>query len=674
MSVTTHPSVTAQPGSEPDGTHQGSDHGGDTDRRPKPQGVTKAKRSWRPLTCAGALYAALSLVVWSNVWSHHPTSTATCGCGDTSLFIWFIEWPAYALTHGLDPLYSTALFHPVGINLLSNTSVVAIGIVLAPVTWLFGPVASLNVALTLAPVLSALFTFVLIRRWVSWMPAAFVGGLFYGFSPFIIVNLTNAYLMSAMAVIPPLIVLCLDDLLFRQGRRPVLIGIALGLLVALQFFIGTEALIIMAIAVVLGTVVLVVAGASSGGIGFRRLRRATVGLAAGSMTAAALLIYPTWFALAGPAHLSGPIWPGPNLSHYGVVLKDLVVPTRDVSGYVTMAQRVGGYQGPWLSPDYLGIGAIVVVVVGLLLWRRDRRLWFFAGMTVVSLILALGARNDVDLPWQPVGRLPLLQNVIPGRFLIITYLCLAVMIALIIDHAYNAAVARTASTPGRSGWFGGLTGAVVALVALGPTAFYLSATVPITTQPIRLPTWFDKALRPHKPRPVLLVFPVPYAGIQSAMTWQAVDRMDFDMVGGGGPEGIVSRDGIERAGEVLFGKATYSQLYSATSYGPDSLTAMRRALRQWGVTSVVLPAQPDLPIYDRVTSVQFVVAVMTAVTGQAPLHHADAWVWTVANPADPRPKLTVAALARCASDFTLLQSETVGRVVSCVRSASASLR
>ncbi len=122
------------------------------------------------------------MFVWSSAW-RHPTSTTTCGCGDTSLFTWFLEWPAYAISHGLNPFYSTAMHVPVGVNLLANTSVVAIGVLLAPVTWLFGPVATLNVALTLAPALSALSMFVLLRRWVTWTPAAFVGGLLYGFSP-----------------------------------------------------------------------------------------------------------------------------------------------------------------------------------------------------------------------------------------------------------------------------------------------------------------------------------------------------------------------------------------------------------------------------------------------------------------------------------------------------------
>ena len=52
-----------------------------------------------------------------------PTDAPLCGCGDPALFLWFFQWPATALTHGQNPFYSTALFHPRGINLLAQTSV-----------------------------------------------------------------------------------------------------------------------------------------------------------------------------------------------------------------------------------------------------------------------------------------------------------------------------------------------------------------------------------------------------------------------------------------------------------------------------------------------------------------------------------------------------------------------
>src|SRR5581483_6705241 len=110
-------------------------------------------------------------------WTSHPSVTTTCGCGDAARFIWFFGWPPFAIAHGHGLFWSAWLFHPTGVNLLDDTSVLALSVPLAPVTALAGPVLSLNVGLTLAPALSAMTMWALLRRWVGWAPAAFVGGL-----------------------------------------------------------------------------------------------------------------------------------------------------------------------------------------------------------------------------------------------------------------------------------------------------------------------------------------------------------------------------------------------------------------------------------------------------------------------------------------------------------------
>ncbi len=108
-----------------------------TDRRHHPSRV--ADRRWR--WAAGLSTWCCRCVLWWSVWSSHPPVTTTCGCGDAARFLWFFEWPAFALTHGHCLSTRSALFHPAGINLLNDTSVLALGVVLTPVTWLFGPVA-----------------------------------------------------------------------------------------------------------------------------------------------------------------------------------------------------------------------------------------------------------------------------------------------------------------------------------------------------------------------------------------------------------------------------------------------------------------------------------------------------------------------------------------------------
>jgi hypothetical protein len=167
---------------------------------------------------------------------------------------------------------------------------------------------------------------------------------------------------------------------------------------------------------------------------------------------------------------------------------------------------------------------------------------------------------------------------------------------------------------------------------------------------------------------VLLVFPVPYQVIESAMAWQAVVGFPYAMVGGGGPGGVVQRAGAERAGAEAIGRASFS--FTAQTLRPGDVAATRRALSAWGVNGVVLPDAPGLAAYDRVTSVPYTVAFVTAVTGRAPARQVGSWVWSdlaVDRTGGPGP--TPAALAACVSLGTSGAPAAVERVATCVLAA-----
>jgi hypothetical protein len=639
---------------------------------------------WRALTLSGMAYLALSAFIWSNLWGH-PTSETICGCGDPSLFDSFIEWPAYAIAHGLNPFYTTALHYPVGVNLLANTSVLAIGVVLAPVTWLFGPIATLNVASTLAPALSALSMFVLLRRWVSWTPAAFFGGLFYGFSPFIVVALSWAHLMLGMAAIPPLILVCLDELLFRQRHRPLPIGAILGLLVTAQFFVGTEILLIVAPMVGVGIVGVVIYSAWRCPDDLRgHAGHALVGLATGAVTATALLAYPAWFALAGPAHFSGPVWPaiGPSdaVATSATSLRHFVqsTPSDTVAGHLD--HIAGGFQGPILSDQYLGIGVLVVLVGGFIIWRRDRRLWLFGAISLISVVLSLGVVHGFWSPWRLLANLPLFEDVYPYRIVFVVYLAVAVMLALIIDHAYQATNRRrqpawtrsvetiqgpTASLPR---WSGAAVGVILGAIAIVPPATYLAQAVPITTQSVNLPDWF-RTIAPHMSgRQVLLVLPAlpeRWGSNDSPMTWQAVDGMNFSMVGVGGPSGILQRTGEEGGGAAVIADVS-RPTRTSTLITTSDIAAVGQALAEWGVTRVVIPDQADLPTYDQIFSVTTAAALITAATGRRPGHQENAWVWDVGVTASQRAIPTGARLIDCSQGLARRGAAAVDKVAECV--------
>ncbi|MGA3149295.1 MAG: DUF2079 domain-containing protein [Acidimicrobiales bacterium] len=651
----------------------------------------------RALLFSGLAYLGLSVFIWSNVWTSHPTSVTTCGCGDPSQFIWFIEWPAYAISHGLDPTFSTALHYPVGVNMLAFVSVFAIGVPLAPITWVFGPVASLNVAVTLAPVLSALAMYVLLRRWVTWMPAAFIGGLFYGFSPFIVVSLTNSDLNLGMLVVPPLFLACLDELLVRQRRRPVVIGVALGLLVTLQFFIATEILAITVIMGAVGVAILVGYAAWRHRDAVRsRARHAIVGLAAGVVTAVVLLAVPTWVALAGPAHFSGPIWPYgkyDDLRNKPTYLGYYVHgwPASFTHLLTTLAHTsVGGNQGPVLSFQYFGYGVIIVLIGGLIAWRRDRRLWLFGAIVVASVIVSLGVGRSL------ADKLPQVENLVPYRFVLVTYLAAAVMLGLILEHVYVAvnqfaehAHKRSQGRPANDArpWWQRRAGAAVALVvaaiAIVPPAVYLAPSIPITTQPVDVPTWF-RTVAPHlQGHQILLVLPAPFLAPDNAMTWQAMSGMHFSMVGSSGPAGILQRVVKEQAGAAILSdvsepvgapeaNSAIETIQVHHTIKPDYIPELRQALDEWGVTMVVIPDQRDLPLYDQMPSVTFAAALVSASTGQRPLHQANAWVWTGVEHAPPPVISSSAHFSACIKGLPPHGEAAVVKATGCVLDATPS--
>jgi hypothetical protein len=605
---------------------------------------------------AFAVYLLLSIGLWWQVWSTHPTSAASCGCGDPAFVTWFLEWPAYALSHGDSLFYSSLLFHPTGVNLLSNVGALAIGVPLAPVTLLLGPVATLNVGLTLAPALSALAMFWLLRRWVSWTPAAFIGGLVYGFSPFLLIAVATAHLMLAFLAVLPLIVACLDELLVRQRHRPALVGGVLALLVTVEFFLSTELLAIAAVCGVIALVMLVANAAIRDRQDLvRRLPHAAGGLGVAAVLALVLLAYPLWFTLAGPAHLSGRVWPTLTVGVGGITpsgLWHLRFSTADA----TAARAFGGYLGPALpSYQYLGLGLLVALAGGLVVWRRDRRLWLFGGLAAVSILLSFGVESSFWVPWRILAGVPLIQNILPGRFMVVTTLCVAVMLAIVVDRARSSAAGlarRTSVTrwarvsPALTGGLTALAALAIAALATVPLATAVVGRVPLTTQSVRPPRWFTEVAPRLPPGQVVLTYPAGFSSIQSPMAWQAVGSLSFAMVGGGGPGAIPARAGKERAGQEVLSAASFS--FTGPPPGTDAnVDAVRRALAGWGVTMAVVPDPSGLRRYDQGTSPETALGLLTAAIGRSPEFQDHAWVWSGVQ--SPAPPLSVApqSFARC---------------------------
>jgi dolichyl-phosphate beta-glucosyltransferase len=521
------------------------------------------------------------------------------------------------LAHGHNPFFSTALFHPGGINLLAQTSVTGLSLPLVPVTWIWGPVASLNVASTLSPALTAFFAFIVIRRWAPWTPAAFVGGLLYGFSPFVLTSLEFAHLMTAALMLLPLILAVLDEILIRQRHSAAWSGVALGALVFAQLFMSSE---VLAICAVVTVICLIVLAATAAILWPDELRRraphAALGIGVGLVVGGLLLAWPVWFALDGPAHLSGLLWK--NLPLIGGVRASNYVSSSTPTGGASLYLTLGGYEGtPLGSTVYLGWTFLAVLVGGLAAFWRDKRMWFFGFLLVLCFVLSIGPKRGEWVPAQIFDKLPLIENVAVQRFMAMGYLAAAVLLALILFHVHER-------VPDWRGWLGALA---VSALALVPMANVFAPQLPYTMTRVILPRWYTTVAPNLPPGRVLLSYPAAFSGIQVAMSWQAVNQMHYSQAGGGGPQGQASFAGSAAPGFTVLTNIGFGIGVPLPTGTPAEFAAVRHALKVWRVTTVVVATNPAAPSLQQGHDPTYAAAFMTGALGRLPTLQAGAWVW-----------------------------------------------
>ena len=104
--------------------------------------------SWAPWLVTGCYLVAAYALTW-RLWADPGARMVSGNPGDVNLVAWFMRDSATAFSHGrLPSLVTTGLNAPQGINLMWNASMLAPGVILAPLTLLAGPFTSLNLLLT----------------------------------------------------------------------------------------------------------------------------------------------------------------------------------------------------------------------------------------------------------------------------------------------------------------------------------------------------------------------------------------------------------------------------------------------------------------------------------------------------------------------------------------------
>jgi hypothetical protein len=483
------------------------------------------------------LYAFLGLIANWPTWPGDPgrirSGKAVKGNADLDQMVWFLGWTPHALSDGHNLFSTNALNYPQGVNLAQNTVAPLLGILTAPLTLLVSPIASLNLLLWATFPLSAASAFFVLRRWVSWDVAALIGGLLYGFSPYVVAQGAH-HLMHAFVPLPPLIFLSVYELLRDGQTRPRRWGVTLGLLVTAQFFISAE---IAATTVIVASIAIIVVGTRRLDVVLPTMRRAAGSLALAVGIVLAAVAYPAWVMLTGPHRYEGPAYPGGlNGDLLGPVL-----PT-SLQGLAPESVATSGdkllYGNLSENGAYLGLPLLVLMLVLVLIaWRRP---WmrFAAAMVVATSVLTLGhhlvvANRDtgIPLPFDLLASLPLLDNILAVRFSLYVAFFAAFVVALGLDELRDQSLAtrQPGGLPATNRRrLGGIVGALVAASALS-----LMPRWPFPSGPAAVPSYFTSdAVRRIPEGDVVLISPYPSVAQAQPQMWQSVAGMRFKIIGG----------------------------------------------------------------------------------------------------------------------------------------------
>lgn len=474
-------------------------------------------RAWVTVIAVG-IYGALAL--WAN-WPEYPGDPHLIRAGDLSLDAWLLAWNPHALLAGQSLFATNYVNFPAGVNIAQQTSMPLLGLLTGPLTLLGSPVESISLLLWLSPTLSASAAFWVLRRFVQRDFSAFVGGLLYGFSTYMVCVQAN-HLHLAFVPLPPLIVYIAYKV-FRDHRWRD--GCLLGLLVSAQVYIAAE--VACTTLLILGFATLV--------FGLRRRGRQHVwqGLRAAigplAVAGVIVIVVSSPYALAlttGPYRYTAPTaWIGGRMSD----LLTPVLPTSldkfgPASWKATANAIVQGDNSE--NGAYLGI-PLIVLLVSFTVWLRRRRAIVGAfSMIVIAFVLSLGVDLQIDghltsvwLPDHLLLHAPLLQDLIPVRLALYEFMFGALIVAMGLDTMLDGPL---------------LSGRVIAFSLLAVASIVsLLPQWPAPVGPTDVPPFFtSSAVKRVPPGAIVMMTPYPSSVDPGPSLFIAMARFRYRMIGG----------------------------------------------------------------------------------------------------------------------------------------------
>ena len=452
---------------------------------------------------------------------------------DANFYIWAIRWWPYAITHGLNPLFTTQITQTDGVsgyNLAWATTTPTLSLLMWPLTATVGPIAAFNLSLILAPPASAWATFVLARRLTGKFWPALLAGPVFGFCAYEISHEASGQPNLTVTVLIPLI--CYIALRWWDGslgRRAFLIWMTLAL--TAEFYTFVEAFTDLTMLAVIALVIGYVAAARDTRPKVARLAVDSAIAYAGAVILALPYLYEALRNMPKSFHTPMP--------QFWVDLVGVVVPRFNrLLGMKWLAPTAGHDLTPTI---YVGVPLLLLfLLVGVFHWS-SRLVRLLVPLYVVIFLLSLGQKLIVDsktvvtLPWGVIWKLPILSSAEPQRLLDFGQLVLALLMAVWLAEVTRNWLVRTArwalAMLSLFAIFANVP--TLASVVNPPAPSHQKWTQALPSLPVtdQIPTFFTQGLYTKYVTPGERVVIVSHRG-NAGMMFQAYTGFYFNIAGG----------------------------------------------------------------------------------------------------------------------------------------------
>jgi len=348
----------------------------------------RERRAWPRWVPEIVVLAALLIGGVAETW---PRATYLSGKlpldGDQIQYVWNFWWVARQVTHLGNPWFTNYMAAPVGVRLGYDTLMPLAGVVMTPVTLLFGPSASYNLVAILAPGLAAYAMYRAARLWLPSRTGAIAAGAFYGYSSMLTSQVWLHLHTGVGCIFLPMALEATTRLRRRPGTAR---GIVVGIVVGASVLVDQELALLTIIVAVLALAPWLV----------RRFDRPAWWACAVAAVCTVVVASPQLYAMVRAGGKGGPpTAPASSDAHYTATLPGLFAPSPHLASYgmTGLAKIYSTHMTAATTATYaheeaatFGVVLTLTALAGLVLawrWPGTRRLGL---LWLAGAVLALG--------------------------------------------------------------------------------------------------------------------------------------------------------------------------------------------------------------------------------------------------------------------------------------------